>query len=334
MRHVFWLFVLSLFFPIGLRAETLQQRLDGLQHGIDSASELGRFDRVQALRLDLAREAAGAKRYALAARQYELLLAARPGKRERVKLFVELARMRRLSENFGGAISAYQDALHDDPKNWDANFELAQTNFQIDLNVAALSYYQRSLKIKPKSVDVYLGMAAVYQKQGFLNKAIKEYEKALKIQPRPEIYLAMADCYLRQDNMDKAADILQQGKAVLPWADYDARLGDIYHRRGDLIHAASSWEDSLKVDNKRDDIRLKLAMLYDRLGRRADTDRMLKKLEGSYPKSPLVHFLRAWIHYDRGDRETARLEAQRVERLAPTELVKHYNDRLLLLLNK
>lgn len=316
------------------RAETVQQRMDRLERGIDIASELGRFDRVQFLRRELASEAARAGSTALAARQYELLLASRPPKRERVKLFVELARMRRTQQNYAGAISAYQDARHDDRDNWDANLELAQTYAQLDLNVNARDTYLFCVKLSPRSVEAYQGLAGVYQRQGYLNKALENYQKALSIEKRPSIYLAMADCYVRMDQMDKATDILAQGKAMLPGADYDARVGDIYHRRGDLKDAAKAWEDALSADARRDDIRLKLAMIYERMNRSADTDRMLRKLEGSYPKSPLVHFLRGWVLYDRGDRSGALSEIRLVQSLSPTDLVKHYNDQLMDLIRK
>ena len=45
---------------------------------IDRSSEKGDFEMVQTLRMRLADYAAGTQRYDLAARQYELLLAARP----------------------------------------------------------------------------------------------------------------------------------------------------------------------------------------------------------------------------------------------------------------
>lgn len=313
----------------GWAAETIQQRLDRLQRGIDVASELGRIDRAKSLREELAEEARRAGNFVVAARQYELLLASRPGKRDRIRLFVELGRMRRALQDYTAAIRAYQDALHDDSKSWDANLELAQTYALADLNVLALELYKKCAKINREAPEAYQGMAQVYQKQGYLTKAIAEYKKALKVQESPDIYLAMADCYVRMDDLPKAAEILQEGKTLLPGADYDARLGDIFQRRGDLALASSAWEAALKADGKRDDLRLKLAMVYERLGRVADTDKMLRTLEAGYPQSPLVHFLRGWIHYERGDHAAARREALTVEKLGPTELVKHYNDRLL-----
>src|SRR5204863_10152670 len=123
-------------------------------------------------------------------------------------------------------------------------------------------------------------------------------------------------------------------KTILPRADYDIRLGEIYRRHGDLKSACSAWEEARKSDAHRDDVRLQLALIYDRLSRPSDTDRMFKHLLEAYPRSPLVHFSRAWVLYARGDREGSRQEALVVQGLNPTALVLHYNDELLTQLKK
>ena len=50
--------------------------------------------------------------HALAARQYELLLASRPRRTERVRLFMLLGREKEALQEYGAAIQAYEDALH------------------------------------------------------------------------------------------------------------------------------------------------------------------------------------------------------------------------------
>ncbi len=314
--------------------ETSPQRIDRLQRSIEGASELGNFTRVHTLRLELADELGRIGQFAASARQYELVLASRPLKRERIKLFVRLGRSRSAAQDFGGAISAFQDALHDDPKDWDANLELARAYDHVELNSLAVDVYKRCMNLRPKDRQPYEEIGNVYQHMGYLNKAIASYEKALRIEPRPETYLAMADCFVRQGDMDRATALLQQAKTSLPRADYDIRLGDIYRKRNDLSKAVQAWEEALRSDPKRDDVRLKLLMAYGQLNRSSDADRLAKQLSTAYPESPLVHFMKAWMFFDRGDRQSARREALMVQTLAPTQLVRHYNDSLLRLLQK
>ena len=312
--------------PVAVTNET--QALQ-LEQAIDRASEQGNYSHVQELRLELAKHYASTAEFGSAARQYELLLASRPSRHERVGYFVELGKMRYALENYDGAIAAYQDALHDDPKSWDAKLLLARAYARTELDARAIETYQWCLRTKPWARDPHEEIAAVYQRQGFLNKAIKNYQTANSMEARPETYLALSDCYVRQGDVARATDILQQAKAVLPRADYDVRLGEIYRRRGELRKACAAWEEALKSDPHRSDVQLQLAISYDQLNRRSDSDRLFRQLLAAYPDSPLVHFLRAWALYARGDARGSRQEALVVQRLAPTDVVRHYNDKLL-----
>jgi len=315
-------------------AETAGEKIERLQESVNGASELGNFARVQTLRLELARRCEQAGRYALAARQYELLLASRPPKRERVKFFVQLGEMRDRLEDYSGAINSYQDALHDDASDWDANLSLARAYAQIGINTDAVETYEKCIRMRPQAQEPRVEIAGVFLKMGYLNRALEEYNQALSLRSSPEIYLGIADCYIRQGDMDQATAILEKGKALVPRADYDVLLGDICRKKGDLSGAGAAWEEALKADPLRDDVRLKLVMIYDRLHRRPDTDRLLRRLTAAYPESPLVHFLKAWVLYDRGDRRASRGEALLAENLEPTETVRHYDELLLKQLQK
>jgi tetratricopeptide (TPR) repeat protein len=301
---------------------------------IDRSSEKGDFNVVQDLRGKLADYAAATGRYDLAARQYELLLASRPGRAERVKIFTKLGHMRMALKNYGQAISAYDDALHDSPKDWDANLARARAFFAADIDQRAIESYERCIKLRPQEAAPYDELAGVYEKQGFLGKALGFYEKALARTPKPEIYLHMADCYVHLHNLTMAVQTLSQAKARLPRADYDVRLGEIYQSLGDLARTSAAWEEALKADPKRDDVRLRLTLIYDRLHRREDADRLFRDLVASYPQSPVVHFMKALVLLDRGDKGAAQAEAQRVQQLEPTELVAHFNDLLISELRK
>jgi tetratricopeptide (TPR) repeat protein len=311
-----------------------EEATNRLLRSIDQASEQGNYRHVQGLRLQLAQHYAGTGAYALAARQYELILATRPPRRDRVDYFIELGRMRDLDRDYDRAIAAYEDALHDEPNSWDAYLNLARAYDHAELNSKAIDAYKRCIELKPTRYEAYHEMGHVYQQLGFLNKAIQNYEKALSREKRPETYLALADTYVRQGNVVRAKDVLMEAKALLPLADYDVRLGEIYRRHGDMPNAAAAWEEALKSDDRRDDVRLQLALAYEGLNRSVDADRLFRRLLAAYPQSPLMHFSRAWSLYSRGDAAGARQEALAVQKLAPTPVVQHYNDALLMEIKK
>jgi tetratricopeptide (TPR) repeat protein len=315
-------------------ADTNEERIRGWQRAIDRASEAGQTSRVHDLRLELARYAMTVGEYSEAARQYELILALRPGKKARVRYFVELGKARDALHEYSRAIGAFQDALHDDPDDYEANLWLARDYAKVDLNSKAMERYRRCIKLNPKDAKAHHELGALYQRTGYLNKAIASLEKAISLDPAPESYLALADCYVRQVDFKRATEVLQQAKTKVPRAEYDVRLGDLYIRAGEPKKGALAWEEALTVDPQRDDVRLKLALLYADQGNKKASERLMKTLASAYPDSPLVHFLNAMVLLRQGDRQGARREALRVQRMEATELVGHYNERLLALLNK
>jgi len=301
---------------------------------IDRYSEKGDFDTVLNVRTKLADYAATTGHYDVAERQYELLLATRPGRRDRVRFFTQLGKMRMALQDYSRAIASFDDALHDSPKDWEANLARARAFSAIDLNQRAIESYLRCIHLRPTEEAPYEELGQVYERQGFLGKALLQYQKAVSREPKSNTYLHMADCYVHLKNITQAIQVLEQAKAQIPSADYDVRLGEIYQSLGDAAHAGVAWEAALAADPKRDDVRLKLTLIYDQLHRQADTDRLFKELLLSYPQSPLVHYFRALVFLERGEKSAARAEAQLVEELSPTEAVAHYTDLLLTQLRK
>jgi len=332
-------FLLSCFLALRMTSPAFaqvveDQKIEGLLSRIDRSSEKGDLGTVQDLRGKLADYAAGTGRYDLAARQYELLLATRPRRKERVQFFTHLGRMRMALKDYSRAIASFDDALHDAPKDWEANLERARAFSATDINQRAIESYLRCIRLKPSAAAPYEELAGVYERQGFPRKALADYRQALAREPKPEIYLHMADCYVHLQSITQAVEVLAQAKARLPSADYDVRLGEIYQKLGDLGHAGAAWEEAIKADPKRDDVRLKLVLVYDHLHRPAETDLLFERLLAAYPRSPLVHYFHALVFLERGRKAAAREEAQQVEQLAPTELVAHYNELLISELRK
>ncbi len=326
--------VLFLAAPRAFAESVEDQQISRWLSEIEDSSEKGNFDNVQIVRMRLADYAATVGRYDLAARQYELLLAARPGRADRVRYFTRLGKTRMALQDYVRAIGSFDDALHDRPKDWEANLERAKAFAAAEINHRAIESFKKCIKLRPQEVAPYEGLGAVYEKQGFLGKALSYYEQALARGPKPEIYLHMADCYVHMKNIPQAIDVLSRAKTRLPRADYDVRLGDIYQSLGDLTHSAAAWEDALRADPNRDDVRLKLTLIYDQLHRRSDTDRVFKELLVSYPKSSLVHYLKALILWERGERTAAEAESLVVQNLSPTETVAHFNELLISQLRK
>jgi len=310
------------------QAAPFDATLRQMQGRIDYASERGRIEEARVLRRDLAQQAIRAGYFLEASRQYELLLASRPAKKERVRLFTELGRLREAISDWSGAIHAYADARHDDPQAWDATLAQARVFVRLDMYRQAEENYEVCLKLRPDSVEAMDELGGVYRERGFLPKAIAMYEKAIALKPGPNSYVGLAECYRRRHDWGRALEIIQQGEQKAPSSIYDVARGGIYRRMGQPVKAIASWETALEADPTRDDLRLSLIFLKEQTGQRAAADALLASMVKTYPRSPLVQWTRAWVMKRRGDRTNMLKATSVVDELSPTDLVKHYNERL------
>jgi len=318
--------VTALSYAVAVPFETTERQL---QSAINRASEQGHVDEVRALRLELARQATLTGYYFDAARQYELLLATRPGKKERVRLFTELGRLRQSTGDYKGAISAYEDARHDDSRAWQANLQLAEVYAKVGMYQQSEQVYLHCLALRPNDVGARDGLGHLYTERGFLKQAIDIYTETLKHRPTAKTYTGLSECYWRRNNFSSAIETLEKAKASGIPGDYDTALGFVYRRQGNFSQAAAAWEKVLWAHPDRVDIKLNLVWVYEPLGRTKDSERLLKELLAAYPQSPLLHFTQAWISARHGNITAARREAAHVDELSPTDLVKHYNERLI-----
>ena len=159
-------------------------KIEGLLSRIDRSSEKGDLDTVQDLRAKLADYAAGTGRYELAARQYELLLATRPApKGARAAFHSARDRCAWRFKDYSRAIASFDDALHDGPKDWDANLARARAFSAIDMNQRAIESYLRCIRLRPTEAAPYEELAGVYERQGFLGKALAIISRRWRVSP-------------------------------------------------------------------------------------------------------------------------------------------------------
>src|SRR5688572_25872895 len=107
--------------------------INDLENQINRQSLKGQWSEVRELRLRLADLCAHNGFYTQAARQYEVLLASRPRRRERVRLNILLGKVRDAVQDYGGSLKAYGEALHDDPKAYEARLLAGRAFAKVDL---------------------------------------------------------------------------------------------------------------------------------------------------------------------------------------------------------
>jgi pilus assembly protein FimV len=141
------------------------------------------------------------------------------------------------------AISEYEKILKNDAK------DLTVTNTVGDL-------YSR-LGETPKATECFKTVGDAYASQGFTVKAIAMYKKICKLSPSLESLLKLAELYTQQGLFNDArAQYLQVAEEFL--------------KAGELENAVRIFQKILEMDPENSTMRIKLAEVYVRLGKKTE----------------------------------------------------------------
>jgi tetratricopeptide (TPR) repeat protein len=141
------------------------------------------------------------------------------------------------------AIAEYEKILKNDPK------DLTVTNTVGDL-------YSR-IGESDKATECFKSVGDAYATQGFTVKAIAMYKKISKLKPSLDSLLKLAELYTQQGLLNDARAQYQQ-------------IADEFQKAGEWENAARIYQKILEMDPENGKMRVQLAEVYVRLGKKAD----------------------------------------------------------------
>jgi tetratricopeptide (TPR) repeat protein len=141
------------------------------------------------------------------------------------------------------AIAEYEKILKNDPK------DLTVTNTVGDL-------YSR-IGESDKATECFKSVGDAYATQGFTVKAIAMYKKISKLKPSLDSLLKLAELYTQQGLLNDARAQYQQ-------------IADEFQKAGEWEDAARIYQKILEMDPENGKMRVQLAEVYVRLGKKAD----------------------------------------------------------------
>jgi tetratricopeptide (TPR) repeat protein len=139
-----------------------------------------------------------------------------------------------------------------------AEYEKIRKHDEKDLTVANTigDLYSR-LGDTPKAIDCFKAVGDAYAAQGFTVKGIAMYKKITKLQPSMDGSLKLAELYTQQGLFNDArAQYLQ--------------VAEDFMKNGDLEQAVRLFQKVLEMDPENAPMRVKLAEVYVRLGRKKE----------------------------------------------------------------
>lgn len=81
-------------------------------------------------------------------------------------------------------LQAYRNVLASDPKNIQANIEIANRLYDAQRYAEAIPYYQQAFTLNPKSVSVSTDLATALYYAGRADEALAQFDKSLALDPK------------------------------------------------------------------------------------------------------------------------------------------------------
>ncbi len=159
-----------------------------------------------------------------------------------------LARLYVATQKKDAAISELKSAVNLDPKDPDANFELAKN---LSNASEALPYVETAARERPTFAEALAFRATLYLAVGRVNEAQQSAELALKIDPqKPDLHVTLGRALLAQGKFDDAAT---EGKAALAilgnLASAKLLVADAYAKKGEIDLAVENYQEAWGFDH-------------------------------------------------------------------------------------
>lgn len=158
------------------------------------------------------------------------------------------------------AESAYKLVLGLEPQDAEANFYLGSIYEELKNRELAKKYVKAALEARPDYYEAlnFLGYIYVEENQN-LGQAEAMIRKALEFDPDNGAYTdSLGWLYFKKGNLKEALKYLEKASALFEDPVILDHLGDVYYKLRDLEKAKSSWQKSLQLDPKQEQVREKL----------------------------------------------------------------------------
>lgn len=135
----------------------------------------------------------------------------------------------------------------------------------------ALFYYEQSKSLNPELAESWLGIGIIRELQGNAAEAISYLEQAVRLQPENANYrLVLAECLHKNGRKSEALTELELAVELDPgYSDAIALLATVY-AEDDLVKAIRYLETQKDIQQLENKVRLCLAAIYYKSGRRTD----------------------------------------------------------------
>ena len=178
----------------------------------------------------------------------------------------------------GQSRSAFEHFIQLAPDSWQAAVFLGDVDRQHGNLPSALTHYQKAAGEQPKNPAPLLGLGTVYWELGDFDRAISYLRETLQLNPHSsQAIFELANIAVRRHLYAEALPLLKQYLALQPDAlAARADLGRAYSHLGQYKDAVTELTKAADIDEG-GDIHYQLSIALRKLGRTQEADAALKK---------------------------------------------------------
>jgi tetratricopeptide (TPR) repeat protein len=255
-----------------------------------------------------------------------------PAKPEALEAFKDGARMVRLGPaHYDRAIARLEDAVAQDPRLWEAHYDLGWLALRAHGYEAAARSFEKAVEIYPRHLPSVLGLGKAYEESGRTDAAVGVYRKFLDGIGKPEarkddavqVRVALGGALRRIGKFDVAIEALREALRLEPRsATALAGLGLVYEAKGqhELAELVLRRVLDLKPDAKlAADVWNNLGLIA--LARRRDQQAFAEFAEAAKldPTLTAARRNRAVVYLDCGDYDKAASELRDIVKSDATD---------------
>lgn len=215
-------------------------------------------------------------------------------------------------KDFSTAIRMMEAELEKDPRRNDLRLALANILVRAEKFDEAIKQFQSLIAASPKSADLHLKLGETFRRKGDINAAIEEFRKASQLAPNdPNPMQLLAVLLEGTGKRAEARPLYEQILRVQP--DNPVALNNLAFIKAeegsDLDQALTLAQRARQKVPTSNDIADTLGWIYIKKNLTDDAVRIFKEIVDKEPKNPIYRYHLAMALFQKGDRPSARKEA-------------------------
>ncbi len=184
------------------------------------------------------------------------------------------------AERYDKAVVEYNKAISLDSRNAECWANIGFAYERLGKTGKAADAIARSVELNPSNIEARMNLAAMYENAGAFDKAVAQYEAAIRTDgSKGAAYCGVARCLTEKGNIAGAKKYCQEGIAADPRnAEAHWQLGNIlWKKENNQAEALKEYQKSVTIDENSQVFYENLALLQEDMGKKQDALATWKK---------------------------------------------------------